>query len=140
MPTLDDMRQGGTPFDPFLYAAVGEDRNGNSVTVLSTLARLGLEPWEAAAELASLTRAEASSRLGGLLARFRDVPALGNDNAAITLRLINLLPKTSRLRGEQSMPAKARPFANGLGPLLAILLFLLLVVQIFFLGTDGAGN
>ena len=44
MPTMDDMLLGETPLDPVLYATVGEDRNGNLVTVLSTLARLGLEP------------------------------------------------------------------------------------------------
>ncbi|MCC5985238.1 MAG: hypothetical protein JJU42_12825 [Rhodobacteraceae bacterium] len=140
MPTMDDMRQGGTPFDPFLYAAVGEDRNGNTVTVLSTLARLGLEPWEAAAELAGLTQAEARSRLDGLLARFRDVPALVQDHAAISQRLIDLLPKTAGLRAgratERLMPAGR----IGIGPVLAIGVLILYLIQTLFLGSDGAGN
>jgi hypothetical protein len=141
---MDDIRQGGTPFDPFLYAAVGEDRNGNMVTVLSTLARLGLEPWDAAAELAGLTRTEARSRLDGLLARFRDVPALGQDHAAITKRLIDLLPKAAgRHTGRHTGPVNdrvAQAGGMGIGPILAVLMLILFLIGSLFLGSDGAGN
>jgi hypothetical protein len=135
MPTMDDIRQGGTPFDPFLYA---------TVTVLSTLARLGLEPWDAAAELAGLTRAEARSRLDGLLARFRDVPALGQDHAAITHRLIDLLPKaagrnTGRHTGRVTERV-AQVGGMGIGPVLGVLLLTLYLIHTLFLGSDGAGN
>ncbi|GAA0307007.1 hypothetical protein [Rhodovulum strictum] len=144
MPTMDEMRQGGTPFDPFLYAAVGEDRNGNTVTVLSTLARLGLEPWDAASDLASLTRDEARSRLGGLLARFRDVPALGQDHAAITQRLIDLLPRTAGRRvgrtTERTAERTAPAGAGGIGTILAVLMLILYLINMLFLGSDGAGN
>ena len=148
MPTMDEMRQGGTPFDPFLYATVGEDRNGNTVTVLSTLARLGLEPWDAASDLASLTRDEARSRLGGLLARFRDVPALGQDHAAITQRLIDLLPRTAGRRvgrttermAERTAERTAPAGAGGIGTILAVLMLILYLINMLFLGSDGAGN
>ena len=140
MPVMDDMRQRGTPFDPFLYAAVGEDRNGNPVTVLSTLARLGLEPWDAAAELAGMTRAEARSRLGDLLARFRDVPALVQDRAAVTQRLIDLLPSATGRRagqaGRQLSPARA----IGIGTVLAMLILLLQLVRTVFTGSGGVGG
>jgi len=43
-------------FDRFLYASVGEDRNGYVVRVLSTLARLGLDPSKETAELVALGR------------------------------------------------------------------------------------
>ncbi|MDQ7777856.1 MAG: hypothetical protein Q4615_19290 [Paracoccus aminovorans] len=43
-------------FDRFLHASVGEDRNGYAVTILSTLARLGLDPWKETAELVTLGR------------------------------------------------------------------------------------
>ena len=55
--------------DPFLYAFVGEDRYGSAVTVVSALARLGLDPWNEAAELASLGRELARARLVSELAR-----------------------------------------------------------------------
>jgi hypothetical protein len=140
MPTMDEMRHGGTPFDPFLYATVGEDRNGNAVTVLSTLARLGLEPWEAAAELAGLTRAEAGIRLDGLLARFRDVPALTQHHAAITQRLIELLPGTAGRRAGGATE-KAGPVGRwGIGPMIAILMLVLVLVRSLLMGPDGTGN
>ena len=140
MPTMDEMRQGGTPFDPFLYAAVGEDRNGNLVTVLSTLARLGLEPWEAAAELAGLTRAEARSRLGALLARFLDVPSLGKDHAAVTQRLVALLPTVAgRLTG-QATERVASFGMIGIGPFIALLMLSLYLVHTLILGSVGVGN
>ena len=53
-------------FDRFLHASVGEDRNGYVVTVLSTLARLGLDPWKETAELVTLGRDAARARLGTL--------------------------------------------------------------------------
>ena len=79
-------------FDRFLHASVGEDRNGYVVTVLSTLARLGLDPWKETAELVTLGRDAARARLGTLLARFRDVPALASDHGRIARDLSQLLP------------------------------------------------
>ena len=140
MPSMDDMRLGGTPLDPFLYAAVGEDRNGNTVTMLSTLARLGLEPWDTAANLAELAPEEARTRLGDLLARFRDVPALGRDHAAITLRLIELLPIATARRAGGTLERPAPAGAMGPGSILALLMLILYLVQALFLGSDGAGN
>lgn len=55
-------------FDRFLYASVGEDRNGHVVTVLSTFARLGLDPWKETADLVALGRDAAQARLASLLA------------------------------------------------------------------------
>jgi hypothetical protein len=49
-------------FERFLYASVGEDRNGYVVTVLSTLARLGLDPWK---ETANWSRWGATPRKRG---------------------------------------------------------------------------
>ena len=140
MPTMNEMRQGGTPFDPFLYATIGEDRNGNAVTVLSTLARLGLEPWDAAAELAGLTRAEARGRLDALLARFPDVPALAQNHAAIIQRLIELLPGTAdRGTGPASKAGGVVTLGN-IGPILGMVMLVLFIIQNLLIGWDGAGN
>ena len=38
-------------FDPFLFAAIGEEQNGMLLSVLSALARLDLDPWYEAASL-----------------------------------------------------------------------------------------
>lgn len=83
----------------FLQATVGEDRNGHAVTVLSTLARLELDPWLEAKGLAEMGREAASARLGLLLSKFHDVPDLGHDHASVAWDLTLLLP--------QSPPAKS---------------------------------
>ncbi|MBR3372144.1 MAG: hypothetical protein IKG52_16100 [Rhodobacteraceae bacterium] len=140
MPKMDTFRQGGTPFDGFLYAELGQDRDGKSVSVLSALARLGVDPWDEAADLADMPQDGARVRLGDLLARFRDVPALGGGNATVILRLVSLLPKApARTSGQQTdLPAIAK--AVGFGPIIAILLVVLVLVQTFFLGANGSGN
>jgi len=140
MSRMDFLRQGGTPFDGFLYAAVGEDRGGNTVSVLSTLARLGLDPWDEAADLADLPRADARSRLERLLARFGDVPALRQDHEAIIPRLVDLLPTASGRRGGQGLVLPAASRAMGLGPIIAILMVVLFLAQSFFFGATGPGD
>ena len=44
----------GSEFNDFLFAPIGEDRNGMSVSVLSGLARTDVDPWKEAASLAQL--------------------------------------------------------------------------------------
>jgi hypothetical protein len=80
-------------FERFLYASVGEDRNGYVVTVLSALARLGLDPWAETAALVALGRDAAQARLGTRLARFRDVPALASEHGRVARDLSRLLPE-----------------------------------------------
>jgi hypothetical protein len=52
-------------FEPFLYAPLGEDRRGSSVTVLSMLARLGVDPWSEASELSRLPVSGGTAKVGG---------------------------------------------------------------------------
>lgn len=115
---MEGYRQDGTPFDSFLYAAVGEDRNGSLVTVLSTLARLGVDPWSEAAGLSDLARDDGRNRLGALLTRFNDVPALGRDHGSTTARLLDLLPKTSRRQTVQGLGHSSPAISARIGPLL----------------------
>ncbi|MCC5999458.1 MAG: hypothetical protein JJU19_01150 [Pararhodobacter sp.] len=144
MSRTDFLREGGTPFDGFLYAAVGEDRGGNTVSVLSTLARLGLDPWDEAADLADLPRADARSRLERHLAGFGDVPALRQDEGTIILRLVELLPaasgRTERQVGKQGRTLPSTFGALGAGPLIAVLLVILFLAQGFFFGAVSPGN
>ncbi len=140
MTRMDGYRQSGTPFDTFLYASVGEDRNGNAVTVLSTLARLGVDPWSEAADLSDLTRDDARTRLGALLTRFSDVPALVREHGPITARLLDLLPKTSGRQAVQATVLSVPAIASRMGPILAVLMIVFWLVQTFFLGSDGSGN
>jgi hypothetical protein len=84
-----------TAFDPFLFAEVGEERNGMLLSVLSALARLDLDPWREAASLSRLPAAAATERLFSLLSSLPSSQLTVPAPAAIT-RLVGLLPKTAR--------------------------------------------
>jgi hypothetical protein len=55
-------------FDSFLFAAVGEERDGIPLSVLSALSRLGLDPRDEAARLSHLTKEAAADQLARMLA------------------------------------------------------------------------
>jgi hypothetical protein len=54
-------------FDDFLFTEIGEDAHGMPLTVLSALARVDLDPWVEAAQLARLSSAAAAERLASLI-------------------------------------------------------------------------
>ena len=126
-------------FERFLYASVGEDRNGYVVTVLSTLARLGLDPWKETADLVALGRDAARSRLGTLLARFRDVPTLESDHGRVAGDLSQLLPESPP---SQTLKRAALTVADGRlrksGAIWTILAIVFLLYQV--MSTVGSGS
>jgi hypothetical protein len=78
--------------EPILFAEVGDQRSGVGLTVLSLLARLGLDPWAEAARWVTLPRNAAIACLAGNIARMPLSPqALAGAHATAT-RLILLLP------------------------------------------------
>ncbi|PWE28412.1 hypothetical protein DDZ14_18900 [Maritimibacter sp. 55A14] len=128
-------------FERFLYAPVGEDRQGYVVTVLSTLARLGLDPWNETAELAMLGRDAARLRLGKLLSRVRDVPALASDHGKVARELSLLLPDSPprrSLKQAGATSATGRPVFTG--AVWAILAIALVLLQMLFVGGSGSGS
>lgn len=82
-------------FDNFLYASVGEDKNGLLLRVLSVLARSDLDPWEEAARLAGLPEKYATARLAALIAALPGRPTGPIVSGTIAARLIVLLPRRS---------------------------------------------
>jgi hypothetical protein len=82
-------------FDDFLFAPVGVERNEMLLSVLSALARLGVDPWEEAAELSELPKDTAAQRLASLIARLPVGRWAQTDSRAIADRLIELLPRRS---------------------------------------------
>jgi hypothetical protein len=82
----------GAEFNDFLFAPIGEDRNGMLVSVLSGLARLDVDPWQEAAKLAQLPGETARQRLISLIDVLRDRDLSFLDPSAIATRLITLLP------------------------------------------------
>ena len=125
----------GTEFNDFLFALVGEDRNGMPLSVVSVLARMNLDPWVEAACLADLPAETAARKLAAWLDALSD-PALkpaGPDTRA--LGLIALLPR--RVTHTAPPPvdrtgavAAARPQALIKVILLAICLIVSLGIQL----------
>lgn len=126
-------------FDRFLHASVGEDRNGNGVTVLSALARLNLDPWQEASDLAALGREAAGVRLGSLLSRGRDVPAIKHDDEAFAQELAGLLPqRDNQTTAGAALGGKGPMMSTGLiWTLMAVVFF---VAQLLFTGSSGSGE
>ena len=54
--------------DGFLFSAVGDERDGVPLSVISALTRLGLDPWDEAGRLSSLCKREAVEQLARLIA------------------------------------------------------------------------
>jgi hypothetical protein len=80
-------------FDAFLFAPIGEEKNGMLLSVLSALARLDLDPWREAAELARLPQQTARQRLTFLIGALPNQPPTGPEPETISARLIALLPR-----------------------------------------------
>jgi len=83
----------GSEFNTFLFAPVGDEKNGMMLTVLSALARLDVDPWREASELARMPRAAANQRLTSLIAALPDAPSTWSQPDTIADRLIALLPR-----------------------------------------------
>ena len=127
----------GSEFNDFLFALVGEDRNGMPLSVVSVLARMELDPWVEAASLADLPAETAARKLAAWLDVLPDPtlkPATPDTRAT---RLIALLP---RRRDPDSPPppaatgavAAAKPRALTKAILVAIYMILSLGIQLFF--------
>jgi hypothetical protein len=99
----------GPEFDAFLFAPIGEDRNGMRLSVLSALARLDVDPWQQAGELAQLPRETATQKLASLIASLPDGPSGHPDAGTIAVRLIALLPR----RAGPAAPAQETLFGIG---------------------------
>jgi hypothetical protein len=96
----------GSEFDDFLFAPIGEDRNDMPLSVLSALARLDIDPWLEAAELARLPRETATQRLASSIAALPDGPSAHPEHETIAGRLIALLPRqaSSRIASQGTLP------------------------------------
>lgn len=96
-------------FDEFLFASVGEERNGMPLSVLSALSRLHIDPWADAARLARLPKDSAILALGQSIALLPLGKWQLSDATEIATRLVELLPKPG------ARP-QATPAASPAGP------------------------
>jgi hypothetical protein len=88
---------GRPELNAFLFASVGEDKNGIELTVLSALLRLGFDPWQEAARLSELPREAAARTLAAAFALLPEgnwqVPQI----ASLAARLVDYLPRPGAL-------------------------------------------
>jgi len=89
----------GSEFDAFLFAPLCRDRNEMVLSVVSALARLDLDPWQEAADLARVSSGVAASRLAALIDGLPGGPPSSFDAGLSTARLVALLP------GRHSIPS-----------------------------------
>jgi hypothetical protein len=90
----------------FLFAELGTEQNGCALTVLSTLARLGKDPWAQAAEWARMPNAATIDSLTESIMRMPLRVAGVIEARAIAARLAALLPR--QVTSTQPQPA-AKP-------------------------------
>jgi hypothetical protein len=76
----------------FLFADVGVEANGMTLSVLSTLARLGMDPWDEAGRLARQPKSTATEALARMIAAMPTSLWPLPDAMAIAARLVALLP------------------------------------------------
>ena len=130
----------GPEFDPFLGAAIGEDRNGTRLSVLSALARLDLDPWREARALARMPREAAAARLTALIDALPRGQPSGVPSRPSAADLVALLPKAripSPQASDTELAAAAfrkTPILIGLGALVLMALVAFAVSTLFFVG------
>jgi len=118
-------------FDEFLFAPVGKDASGMPVTLLTVLARLGVDPWEEAADLAHLSREPAMQRLASRLESMPNAPASAEETVNIATRLIALLhrkPARKATSPEESQPSTPATPSKRTSPMVYWLLGLILIL------------
>lgn len=113
-------------FEHFLGASIGEDSHGIDVTVLSMFARLGVNPWTEASELAAMPEGIARKRLDALLTRFEDVPTIGPDRVKIISAIMAFLP-----RKRVFASASSQDDAKSLVPLFNIPIYQIIAAFLF---------
>jgi hypothetical protein len=126
MPSTDAFALPHSGLNEFLFAAIGTEANGMTLSVLSAFARLGHDPWQEAARLAGLPKSEAAESLARTIAGMPTstwpLPAA----TEIATRLIALLPLRSAKPGHcpptLAYAAKARHFIR-LGVVLTCVAF-----------------
>jgi hypothetical protein len=85
--------------DPFLFALIGDERNGIPLSTISALTQLGLDPWEEAGRLSGLAKRDAIERLADLILKLpggRHPPA---EAQQIAVRLVDVLPRRNVAAG-----------------------------------------
>lgn len=82
-------------FNAFLFASLTEEIGSAPLSMVSALTRLGVDPWEEAAELSRMDAKAAGERLARLLARLPRQAELIPNLEATAGRLVGLIPRAT---------------------------------------------
>jgi hypothetical protein len=115
-------------YEPFLFAPVWEEANGSVLSMLSALARLGVDPWGEAARLGAMPRDKAAAALAAILARLPRPDQEAPADPALATRLVELLPEHGSVNPTAQHGHGGKAAGRGL-PLLLALGALLLALQ-----------
>jgi hypothetical protein len=107
-----------TDLNDFLFSPIATDGNGMHLTMLSTLARSGVDPWDEAASLAALSRESATQKVVQMLAGVPNGPSPGDQTASLAARLVAQLHASPIPRLKPVPPTGAMLRGTGL-PLLS---------------------
>ncbi|MFY9639423.1 MAG: hypothetical protein WA384_11810 [Rhodomicrobium sp.] len=118
-------------FDDFLFARINKNTEETPLSVLSVLARLGVDPWEEAARLAKLPRPNAAERLASLIAAMPGDPTAYLDVGTVSKRLISLLPSPPAVTKLPRFESGIRPLIHSRIVVGTILMAFLLLIQLF---------
>lgn len=115
-------------YDAFLFASICET-DQSSLSVLSLLARQDVDPWQEAARLTNLSKAQAIQSFAATISQSMSEQWSPSEAIVLAGRLIDLLPSHGR-------PASAAPWAeDGIGGLTVWL-----VVGALFISIAISGN
>jgi len=92
---------GHSEYNAFLFAAVGEEKIGMPLTVLTALTRLGFDPWQEAARLSALPNDAAARAFAVTIAKLPEGDWKASESEAIAARLVSWLPQ----RGTVPIPS-----------------------------------
>lgn len=85
-------------FNDFLFAPIGEEKNTMLLSVISALARLGIDPWQEAARLAQLPKELAAQSLASMIGALPSGRWAPSDSGVIAARLVQRLPSRNNFK------------------------------------------
>jgi hypothetical protein len=93
MGDVSDYKTNDSIYEEFLFTEIGEQENGMPLSMVSALARLGLDPWDEARRLAALPATAAVAAVGDLIKRTSAFTARASALPSLPGRLVALLTR-----------------------------------------------
>lgn len=142
MSTSDSQALGRMGLNPFLFAPVGDEANGMTLSVISLFARLGQDPWLEAARLSRLPAREATESLARSISVMPGSAWAVPASTEIAARLVMLLPESiGRPMPKPEAPNQAEaPQRNNRNIVVAICIVAVLALAVAQMVTWGPAD